>query len=376
MSDETKTQAEVESANRRKAFEANESRNRSRVDRLSEIADNNEKVRAGEMVETDEGNLKLKDSMSDEARREAEAAHEAEEAERALAEMQARELQEEGSQELSVTTELIEEDGSRGKQVDEQDDKEGEPTSSDVKVVNGETYYLTVVNGNEKWLTLSQLRTAAQKVESADQYLAAAAESVRNASRLDLSKKRDEPSKVEDVDLEKTLSSAVMGDQEAIKKLASVFKDLKEVRAQPSEVTPDVLQQIDERWSFRRAAEWFDEEYQDLLTDPFLKDLVYKRDSELANAQPKMPYKQRLKTAGDEIRGWIQKRTGASEVKVAPSEAKADRKKTLVNVPSAAARQTPVNDEEAEESVEQVIQQMAKARGQARAMVHRPVGQR
>ncbi len=371
MSDEAKTQADVEAANRRKAFEANESRNRSRVDRLSEIADNNEAVRAGEMVETDEGNLKLKDSMSDEARREAEAAREAQEAEQALAEMQARELQEEGSEPVVEPTE---EASARSAEVEAGAEKEQTP--SDVKVVNGETYYLTVVNGNEKWLTLSQLRAAAQKVESADQYLAAAAESVRNASRLDLSRKQDEPSKVEDVDLEKTLSSAVMGDPEAIKKLASVFKDLKEVRAKSSEVTPDVLQQIDERWSFRRAAEWFDEEYQDLLTDPFLKELVYKRDSELATSQPKLPYKQRLKTAGDEIRGWIQKRTGTSGVKAAPSEAKADRKKTLVNVPSAAARQTPVNDEEAEETVEQVIQQMAKARGQARAMVHRPAGQR
>jgi hypothetical protein len=371
MNDEVKTQAEVEAANRRKAVEVNEARNRSRVDRLAEIADNNEAMRAGEMVETDEGNLKLKDSMSDEARREAEAAREAEEAEQALAEMQARQLQEEGSE---TATDPGEQDDTSQARVEAEVEKEQTP--SDVKVVNGETYYLTVVNGNEKWLTLSQLRAAAQKVESADQYLAAAAESVRNASRLDLSPKRDEPSKVEDVDLEKTLSSAVMGDQEAIKKLASVFKDLKEVRAKPSEVTPDVLQQIDERWSFRRAAEWFDEEYQDLLTDPFLKELVYKRDSELANSQPKMPYKQRLKTAGDEIRGWIQKRTGAAGVKVVPSETKAERKKTLVNVPSAAARQTPVNDEEAEESVEEVIQKMAKARGQARAMVHRPAGQR
>lgn|SRR5262249_21050497 len=372
MSDEVKTQAEVESANRKKAFEANEARNRSRVDRLSEIADNNEAMRAGEMAETDDGNLRLKESTSDEARREAEAARESEEAEQALAEMQARALQEEGSE--GAATETADREAATAEA--EGEEEEEKPTASDVKVVNGETYYLTVVNGNEKWLTLGQLRTAAQKVESADQYLAAAAESVRNASRLDLSKKQDEPSKVEDVDLEKTLSSAVMGDQEAIKKLASVFKGLQEVRAKSSEVTPDVLQQIDERWSFRRAAEWFDEEYQDLLTDPFLKELVYKRDSELANSQPKMPYKQRLKAAGDEIRGWIQKRTGASGVKAAPSEAKADRKKTLVNVPSAAARQTPVNDEEAEETVEQVIQQMAKARGQARAMVHRPAGQR
>ena len=57
-------------------------------------------------------------------------------------------------------------------------------------------------------------------------------------------------------------------------------------------------------------------------------------------------------------------------VKAAPSETKLERKKTLVNVPSAAARQTPVEDEEAEETVEDAIQKMAKARGQSRAIVH------
>jgi hypothetical protein len=365
MADETTPSvAEVEAANRKKAHEANEGRNRARVDRLSEIADNNEKMRAGDMVETSDGNLTHKAEDSEAAREAAELA-ESVEAERALAEMQAKALQEEGAEGSTA----VEEPDDTKEESDKEDDKE----PSDSKVVNGQTYYLTVVNGSEKWLTLTQLRTAAQKVESADQYLAAAAESVRNAARLDLSHKPDEPSKIEDVDLEKTLSSAVMGDQEAIKKLASVFKGF-QAQAKPSEVTPDVLQQIDERWSFRRAAEWFEEQYSDLLGDPFLKKLVYERDAELANSDPKKPYKKRLKEAGDEIRGWINKRTAPppTDVKAIASDTKADRKKTLVNVPSAAARQTPPVDEEEAETVEDVIQKMAKARGQARAMVHRP----
>ncbi len=358
MADENKTAADIEVENIKKAREANQQGNRSRIDRLAEIADNNEKMRAGEMAETPDGNLQASDS--DEDKKEAAAEAESLEAERALAELQAKALQEEGAEPTTQEVKV------------EEEKPEQKAESGDTKVVNGETYYLTVVNGTEKWLTLSQLRTAAQKVESADQYLAAAAESVRNAARLDLSHKPDEPSKVDDVDLEKTLSSAVMGDKEAIKKLASVFSGLREARAKPSEVTPDVLQQIDERWSFRRAAEWFEDQYQDLLADPVLKKLVYDKDAELAKDSPTMPYKKRLKAAGDEIRDWLKKRTGTTEAKVAVSDAKAERKKTLVNVPNAAARQTPPADEEAEESVEDVIQQMAKARGQARAMVHRP----
>ena len=363
MGDETKVnEDDVEAAsNLKKARDVNLQGNRARIDRLAEIADNNEQMRASEMVETEDGNLKAE--PTEEEKKEAAAESESMEAEQALAEMQAKALQEEGV------------DPATGKETpegqEEAEEKVSEP--ADTKVVNGETYYLTVVNGTEKWLTLTQLRTTAQKVESADQYLAAAAESVRNAARLDLSHKPDEPSKIDEVDLEKTLISAVQGDQEAIKKLASVFNGLREARAKPSEVTPDVLQQIDERWSFRRAAEWFEDQYQDLLGDPVLKKLVYDKDAELAKDSPTMPYKKRLKTAGDDIRDWLKKKTGTTEVKAAvASETKADRKKTLVNVPSAAARQTPPADEEAEESVEDVIQKMAKARGQARAMVHRP----
>jgi len=366
MADEKQmTAEEVEQANLKRAREVNEERNKSRTSRLSEIADNNEKMREAEMVDTPEGDLRMKEEPTEEEK-EATAEKESADAERALAELQAKQLQEEGVEPSEETAEV------EAKGQGEDSDTKG--TSNDVKVVNGETYYLTVVNGNEKWLTLTQLRAVAQKVESADQYLAAAAESVRNAARLDLSstKQKDEPSKVDDVDLEKTLRSVAMGDEEAIKTLASAIKGLQQAKAKLSEVTPDVLQQIDERWSFRRAAEWFEEQYQDILSDPHLKKLVYDRDAELFKQSPDMPYRQRMKTAGDEIRGWIQKRTGTGPVKATASETKAEKKKTLVNVPAAAARQEPLRDEEAEESVEDVIQKMARARGQGRAMVHRP----
>jgi hypothetical protein len=357
MANESST-ADLEAANRKKAYEAVNNRNNSRVDRLSEIADNNEAMRKEDMVELDDGNLQIDSSPEDAA--EQAASQESMEAERALAELQAKQAQEEG---VEPTTE---------EEPSKQEAQEDKP--ADVKVVNGETHYLTVVNGKEKWLTLPQLRATAQKVESADEYLAAAAESVRNAARLDLSskKKEDEPSKVEKVDMEKVLRSVAMGDEEAIKKFASAFEALQESRAKPSEVTPDVLQQIDERWAFRSAADWFNEQYKDLLDDPYLKQLVVERDAAMAKSSPNMPYKQRLKSAGDEIRGWLNKQKGASGPKVSASETKVDRKKTLANVPGASQRQASTVDEEPEETPSEVIAKMAKARGQERAIVHRP----
>lgn len=353
MGTETQTPEALAAEKLEKARKANEARNQTRLERLSAIADNNDAAGVAEMQDVDGGNLVLKEATPSPEEREAAAQREEEESQRFLAEQEARSLQTEGAEPTQAEIEA--------------EAAELEPvkadTAADVKVVNGVTHYLTVVNGKEKWLTLEQLRVAAQKVESADEYLASAAASVRNSARLTPSQ-QDESSRVDDVDLEKTLSSAVMGDEEAIKKLAAAIK------ARPSAVTPDVLQQFDERWSFRRAAEWFEETYADELADPFLKRLMYERDAELAKDDPHLPYKQRLKQAGEEVRTWMQKKSGAGPVRVATSPTKAERKKVLVNVPSAAARQAAPDDEDAEEPVEEVIAKMAKARGQSRAIAH------
>jgi hypothetical protein len=351
MPDE-KTPQEIQAEKLEKARKANEERNESRLARLSAIADANDEHGAADMQDTDGNKLILKEEPTPEER-EAAAAKEDLQAQQYLAEQEGKALQEQGAEPEAEPAE----------------EAKTEEKPSDVKVVNGVTHYLTIVNGKEKWLTLEQLRVAAQKVESADEYLASAAASVRNSSRQAPSNE-DEPSRVEEVDLEKTLSSAVMGDEEAIKKLAAAIK------ARPSAVTPDVLQQFDERWLFRRAAEWFEETYAEELADPFLKRLMFERDAELAKENPHVPYKQRLKQAGDEIRTWKQKLRGNAPVRAEVSSNKLERKQTLVNVPSAAARQMAPEDEEVEESVEEAIQKMAKARGQARAFVHGRTNQR
>jgi hypothetical protein len=306
--------------------EAQERRNNERLERMNAIADNADEASKADFKETDGDTIVIDEAE----RKEAEAVKEDEETKEAL------------------------EKGIETKEEAEEEQKD----ASDVKVINGETHYLTIVNGREKWLTLHQLRATAQKVESADEYLQTASEAVKNASRLAPS--QDESSKVEEDDLERTLSSAVMGDEGAIKKLASALK------ARPSAVTPDVLQQIDERLSFRQAVDWFNDEYSDVMSDPYLKRLVVEKDTELAQTT-QLSYRQRLKAAGDEIRTWKQKISG---VTVKPSNDKLARKQTLVNAPSAAGKQVERADEQEEESVESVIDKMAQKRGQPHAIHH------
>jgi hypothetical protein len=291
-----------------KAKEANQTRNSERLRLMEQIADNSEEMRDTEL-----------DIKDDSAEREARAIAEDEEA--------ARLLQTEGVE--SPT------------QVEAK-------TDADQKLINGEMHYLTIVNGQERWQTLKQLREVAQKVDSADAYLRDASEAVRNASRLALSK--DETNNVEKVDVRSILRSAVLGDEEAIEKLASVLE------TRPSAVTPDVLRQIDQRLSFRTELESLERDSKDLLENPYMGRLFRSRLNELKEENPTMALSAAYKSIDGELRGAFPSFKSKATDKL-------ERKRTLVNPPSAAARQVLEEEPEGEEDYAEVIEKMAKARG-------------
>jgi len=213
------------------------------------------------------------------------------------------------------------------------------------------------VNGKELQLSYEELVQRAQKVESADEYLRHASESVKNATKLALST-QDEPKQMEDDDLALARAIQMGSEDEAV-------QAIRKIKSRPSEVTPDaVARVVDERLSFQRAAEWFNNEYKELLTDPNLKKLVLDRDAELAQLEPQTAYMDRLRRVGDEIRGWNGQRAGTPKVD------KAARKAQVASVPSGAARQNTGANEESDDSPESVIALMAKSRGQARSVQH------
>jgi hypothetical protein len=295
-----------------KAREANESRIADRLAQMEAIADNAEKGRPDDIEGVE------KESSEDKAER---LAREEDEA-------TARALQTEGAD------------------VDKTDEKD-----SDTKTVNGETYYRQIVNGSEKWQTIKEIRNAAQKVESADEYLHQASESVRNAARAALSHK-DEPVKVSKADLADLLRRVALGEDEAIEKLASV------IDARPSEVTPDVLRAVDQRLSFRTELAALESEQREILDDPMLSELFQSRLSRLKQEAPETSLATAYRSIGKEIKD----RFGVA-LKGSKTADKLERKRTLSQVPSAAARQSAPLEEEGEEDVGTVIERMAKARG-------------
>ena len=252
-------------------------------------------------------------------------------------------------------------------QADRELDEARAAGADDVRVTNGETYYRVIVNGNEKWLTLSQLRETSSKVSAADEYLRTAKEAAKTAVMgLTPSPQGDEsgstaPGRVRDL-----LTRALMGEQEAIDEFARRLEG-------PS--TTDVLKAVDERvdgrLTFRQAVDWFDREYAEELKNPRLKAMMVSRDAELAAHNPDMDFKQRLKQVGDEIRDLRRELAGTVAPRTPERNDKEARKASVRAIPTAGGRLSEDSDDDDDETYESAIAKMASARGQHRPVVHK-----
>lgn len=328
MADKEQTE-ETRKERERLAAEANKARNQEQLDRRNAIADSADEVRANDFEDFNPD--EPKDDKEDEPETEEEVVAEAQ-------------------------------------QVDRELDAAREAGADDIRVIDGKTQYRTVVNGKERWQSLSELRATAQKVESADEYLHSAKESFTKAAQLQPSNEErqlqaDEEAKARRTRLRETLSRAVMGDDAALDALAQSIDE------GPSRVTPDVLQLVDQRvdgrMTFRQAAAWFDGEYAEELKSPRLKQYIVTRDSQMAQEHPDMPFKERLKAVGDEVRE-MRKELGGPVT----ASTKQVRKESAPQVPTAASTRTREAPADEEEGYESAIDRMAKARGQPRAHKH------
>lgn len=214
-----------------------------------------------------------------------------------------------------------------------------------------------IVNGKEVALT-PELVAKAQKIAAGDVYLQEAAR-LRNelSAKSQPSQKDVEAATLED---EIALARAIqMGTEEeavaAIRKLQ---------KAGPSQ--DDIARTIDERLTFKEAIGKFRSDYSDILSDPVLHKLALDRDAELLNGGDSRPYYERYKEIGDGIRSWVNSKAPAAATPT-PTNTQADkvaRKAAASPTPTVAngkAANTVV--EEKEESTQDVISGIAKARG-------------
>lgn len=230
------------------------------------------------------------------------------------------------------------------------------------------------VNGKELELTQDELITRAQKVESADEYLAEAA-----AARRATEPKKEVPTgstpaelaaqQLKDEEDRAIVRAIQVGSEEeallAVRKLSA--------RQASLSLTQDGMSRaIDERLAFNEAMTKFRTDFSDITGDPLLNQLAMTRDSELLQAGDNRAYTERYTQIGGELRAWKESLAPTPVVKPASAEPNSDMsnreaKKAAAPkpLPAATKKVTPVQAEEddGEEDASSVISAIAKARG-------------
>lgn len=354
------------------AREANEKRNQAMLDKRNAIADaaDRQKEDEDELVELTDDVWNQEDRPEDKKVKTR--------AER-IAEQEASEEGELSEDEAAAR--LIREKEAEDEEADEARDAGADDVRKNEDDV---TEYRIKVNGKTKWVTLSELRASAQKVESADEYLHDAKQSGKTAPTQpspDQVRKREEAEaearairEQRKAQLKDLYTRASMGDDEAIEQLA-------EIQAGLSGVTPDVLRIVDERVdarvqgrsAFEKAVEWFESSdgYATELAAPGFKAKAAQIDARLAAEHPEWSPRERLEETGNELRRELrdlQKFFGGAKPNPKPREqSKLDRKRNAPQPPDMASGRVR-NDVEPdeEESTQDAIKALARSRGQQR----------
>jgi len=222
------------------------------------------------------------------------------------------------------------------------------------------------VNGKELELTQEELIARAQKVESADQYLAEAKKKIQPVVEPAKAKpSAEELQRLQDEEDRALVRAIQMGTEE---EAAAALRKLRQqtTSARPSITPDDVNRTIDERLAFTKAIEAFQSEYSDVVTDPYLNKLALDRDSELLAQGDSRPYLERYREIGNVLRAWKGTLVKAPEPTTTKTlDEKQQRKASAPKAPVAASAKTtaPEPETDDDETPHDVIRNMAKSRG-------------
>jgi hypothetical protein len=339
--------------------------NNRRLSRIEEIARGADERRSHNLEDTDGEQItgRFQDGELDEtpgAREEA-ARRAADEAEQSRQEQDDRNA-EADRLEREEARRLQEEGGGEGEERETRTTREAsertQETDPEELVQDGETYYRTLVNGEPKYLSLKQLRAGVANGIATEETLRRAQEALDSATHTEQSPK-PAPVEVDDKDLENIILSASMGDEEAVRKLATI------VRHRPGINPQDVSRQVSQQIATQREVDRAEDTQKDLLGNETLAPVFRSRLVEYANKRPKDRIGDAYKAVGDQMRKDF---SAMLKPEARPPVSKADRKRQIVNSPSGAGRQPARQEDDREVPVSEQLDAMARARGQQRAI--------
>lgn len=110
---------------------------------------------------------------------------------------------------------------------------------------------------------------------------------------------------------------------------------------------------------FRESATWFQAEYKDVVSDPYLLQLAAIAENNARGAGDARPRKELYKAIGDELRKW----KGGNNVQTMEQKKELKSEK-VVNLPSASMRKAAPTEQKPKTTAD-IIEDMRKRRGQA-----------
>jgi hypothetical protein len=204
------------------------------------------------------------------------------------------------------------------------------------------------VNGKELELSYDELIERAQKIEAADEYLRTAKDIALQART-----QQHQPVVEKEIDDLELVRAIQMGTEE---EAAAAISKIRQSSAPPVD---ELFKQFDERSRAQQAYRKFESDFNDIVSDPILRNIAIQEDSRLMSLGDTRPYEERYTEIGNTIRAWkgtLNKATDANAEKI-------NRKITAPSVPKASGRNEPVVEEEHEETRQEMIARIAAKRG-------------
>ena len=129
--------------------------------------------------------------------------------------------------------------------------------------------------------------------------------------------------------------------------------------ATPDQIANNVEARILDKVDFQSSAEWFQTNYKDIVSDPYLLQLASLQEDHMRANGDKRPRKELYAEIGDGLR-----KLKGGGAPVTTLEEKRTHKASITNLPAASARRT-TPQAPAPKTPSQIIEEMRTKRGQA-----------
>lgn len=191
---------------------------------------------------------------------------------------------------------------------------------------------------------------ALQKESTADKRLEEATRLLREVQTKYAAPQADSPSQWDD----ETVEYAIQHGDEQQKAYAEQLKKERQA-AIPDQIAARVMSQIEAK----SAAEWFANEFKDIVEDPYLFRLAVEAENDALKAGDTRPHKERFKQFGETLRAW----KGGSSTQDGLAQKQEHKAQKVVSLQTASVKKSAPQEPKPKTTSDK-IEEMRKARGQ------------